>query len=126
MALLRREGRWFLQRRDPANPVLPSCWEFPGGKVEEGEMPEAALRRELKEEVGVDLRDLHPGPNFVGQVHLHTFYAEADVAPRTPLAWGWFRTDEILRLPIPPLNVALIQSLASLESEGQAGFALPI
>lgn len=126
MALLRRKGRWFLQRRDPANPVLPSCWEFPGGKAETGESLEAALRRELQEEVGLVPMDLRPGPVLDGQVRLHAFFVEADGTPTTPLAWGWFRTEEILRLPIPPLNVALVESLARLESEGQAGFAPPI
>ena len=37
LALIGHGGRWFLQRRDPGNPVLPGLWEFPGGKVEEGE-----------------------------------------------------------------------------------------
>ena len=40
LALLRRGDRWFLQRRDPANAVLPGLWEFPGGKAEAGEIAE--------------------------------------------------------------------------------------
>ena len=54
-AVLRRNGRIFVTRRLP-HQRLGGMWEFPGGKVEAGESPEAALRRELMEELGVDAR----------------------------------------------------------------------
>jgi 8-oxo-dGTP diphosphatase len=53
-AVIEREGKYLItQRRSTA--VLPGLWEFPGGKVEPGETDEAALRRELRERVGVDV-----------------------------------------------------------------------
>jgi 8-oxo-dGTP diphosphatase len=50
-ALVREEGRILMSRRRP-DQAMPDLWEFPGGKVEPGEHPEAALVRELREEVG--------------------------------------------------------------------------
>lgn len=51
-----REGRVLVSRR-PEGRALAGFWELPGGKREEGEAPEAALRRELEEELGVSAHD---------------------------------------------------------------------
>lgn len=112
LALLGRGGRWLLQRRDPANPVLPGLWEFPGGKVEPGETAEAALGRELAEEVGLRATALCALPPVPGAPHLLPFEVEAQGDPRTELAWGWFTPDEMARLPVPPANGPLIARLA--------------
>ena len=52
-ALVDQDGRILLARR-PDGAFLGGLWEFPGGKVEDGESPEAALVRELREELGID------------------------------------------------------------------------
>ena len=53
-AVIEREGRYLItQRRSAA--VLPGLWEFPGGRVEEGESDEQALKRELHERLGTDV-----------------------------------------------------------------------
>jgi mutator protein MutT len=111
LALIRRGGRCFLQRRAQDNPVLPGLWEFPGGKVEAGESLLACLRRELREEVGLVAGEVRPLPLLEGQVRLHPFLVEAEGQPRTELAWGWFKVEELGRLPIPPMNLALIEWL---------------
>lgn len=113
LGLIEREGRWFLQRRDPGNPVLPGVWEFPGGKVEAGESPSAACRRELSEELGLQAFDLQPLEPLSfsypdREVRLHPFRVTGAGEPFTLLAWGWFRPSEILRMPIPPANRALL------------------
>ncbi|MFN7959298.1 MAG: NUDIX domain-containing protein [Holophagaceae bacterium] len=118
LALLRRGDRWFLQRRDPANAVLPGLWEFPGGKVEAGETPEAALVRELREEVGLDLREARPWPVLEGAIRLHPFLVFAHGEPRTALAWGWFTASEMHRLPLPPRNADLVVRLAAADLIG--------
>jgi 8-oxo-dGTP diphosphatase len=51
--LIRRQGKVLVGRR-PEGSALPDVWEFPGGKIEAQESPEAALHRELKEELGID------------------------------------------------------------------------
>ena len=53
VALIDSEGRVLLAQR-PAGKALAGLWEFPGGKVEPSETPEAALIRELHEELGID------------------------------------------------------------------------
>ena len=52
-AFLVRSGRLLLERRPPGARVYPGCWDTPGGHVEPGETPEAALVRELEEELGI-------------------------------------------------------------------------
>ncbi|WP_257309535.1 NUDIX domain-containing protein [Geothrix fuzhouensis] len=114
LALIREEGRYFLQRRGATNPVLPGLWEFPGGKVEPSETPLAALRRELLEEVGMDLGEATALPVLEGAVRLHPFLCEGPGRPRTELAWGWFTLREMVKLPIPPANAELIRHLSRL------------
>ena len=112
LALIRRGERWFLQRRHPENPVLPGLWEFPGGKSETGEQPLETLGRELREETGLDLRSARPCTILEGTACLYPFLVEVDGDPRTDLAWGWFTIEEVRRLPVPPMNRALIEKLA--------------
>ena len=57
--LLHEDGRFLLGQR-PAGKVYAGYWEFPGGKVEPGEAPAAALARELHEELGIEVRRAHP------------------------------------------------------------------
>ena len=58
-ALVDARGRVLVQQR-PAGRSMAGLWEFPGGKIEPGETPEAALVRELREELAVEIDDLTP------------------------------------------------------------------
>ena len=111
LALIQREGRWFLQRRAKDNPVLPGLWEFPGGKIEAAESVFECLLRELGEEVGLVAGEVRPLPLIEGRVRLHPFLVHAKGEPRTELAWGWFEVAEMDRLPIPPMNQSLLTML---------------
>lgn len=57
--LIRPDGDFLLTSRPPGK-VYEGYWEFPGGKLEQGESVEAALRRELQEEIGVTIGTVHP------------------------------------------------------------------
>ena len=119
IALLRRKGRWFLQRREYSSTHLPGVWEFPGGKVETDELPEAAIRRELMEELSWTpgaLRALapisHTYPDRI--LILHPFLAEGPEFPRSPLAGGGFTALEAARLPLPEANGPILGLLDGL------------
>ena len=57
--LIQPDGQFLLTSRPPGK-VYEGCWEFPGGKLEEGESVEVALRRELQEEIGLTIGPVHP------------------------------------------------------------------
>lgn len=116
IALIHRDGLWFLQRRDPSGSVLPGLWEFPGGKIEAGESPEVALRRELAEEIDWSPRQMEPLSQLTHafperRVVLHPFRCEGGGHPATELGWGWFSPEEIRKLPIPDSNRPLLGDL---------------
>lgn len=70
--LEKEEGRYLITQRPP-RASLPLLWEFPGGRVQDGERDEAALKRELREEMGIDVA--------VGEevMHTHHEYPEYDI-----------------------------------------------
>ena len=119
LGLVQRNGRWFLQRRDPLNAVLPGRWEFPGGKAGQGESLEEALRRELSKELEWEPSSCtalapveHRYPDRPDRaVRLHPFSCEGEFVIRTRLSWGWFTLDEMRRLPIPEANRPLLERL---------------
>src|ERR1700712_2750601 len=59
-AVLQKPDGTFLLAQRPAGKVYAGYWEFPGGKVEPGEAPAAALARELHEELGIDIQRAYP------------------------------------------------------------------
>ena len=92
--------------------------EFPGGKVEEGESPLAACRREIYEEVGIGLQDWHAF-DVIGHeyddviVNLHLFHAIVPSALLNEIQqpWRWYSRDELLSLNFPKANQAMIKRL---------------
>ena len=115
VAFIRQGDRFFLQRRDPAAPVLPGLWEGPGGKLEPGETPLAGLLRELQEEVAWTPAALTALPPVVHrypgrEVELHPFLCTGSQAPRTALAWGWFTPAGMAELPTPAGNSAIFET----------------
>jgi len=122
-ALVDGEGRILLQQRAPGR-SMAGLWEFPGGKVEEGELPEAALVRELEEELGiaVEIRALLPAAfasaDNEGRHMLLLLYLcrqwRGEPRPLDAAALTWLRPDEMRALPMPPADEPLIPLLDRL------------
>ncbi len=120
VALIDPDGRVLLAQR-PAGKSLAGLWEFPGGKVEPGETPEAALIRELHEELGIDtwascLAPLtfasHSYPDF----HLLMPLFACRRWQGTPMGregqhLAWVRADRLRDYPMPPADLPLIPIL---------------
>ena len=73
VALVDADGRVLLAQR-PAGKSMAGLWEFPGGKVHEGETPEAALIRELKEELAIDVKEACLAPFTFASHRYETFH----------------------------------------------------
>ena len=122
-ALVDEEGRVLLQRRAPGR-AMAGLWEFPGGKVEEGERPEAALARELEEELGIVVETGWLSPAAFasadndGRHMLLLLYLcrkwRGEPRPLDAAALEWVRPDEMGLLPMPPADEPLIPLLARL------------
>jgi 8-oxo-dGTP diphosphatase len=122
-AILDGEGRILVQQRPPGKPMA-GLWEFPGGKVEPGEIPEAALVRELEEELGIvlDAAALVPATfasETLGERHLllllYTLRSwRGDPEPRHASALRWASTAELRELAMPPADEPLIPLIEAL------------
>jgi 8-oxo-dGTP diphosphatase len=122
-ALVDGGGRILLQQRAPSR-AMAGLWEFPGGKVEEGELPEAALVRELEEELGisVEIGALLPAAfasaDNEGRHMLLLLYLcrewRGEPRPLDAAALKWLRPDEMGALPMPPADEPLIPLLGRL------------
>lgn len=122
VAVVEHQGRVLVGRRPPGV-RLAGLWEFPGGKIEPGETPEQAARRECLEETGVAVEVTGRFPQHVerydfGSVRLH-FLACAPVppapAPREP--FQWFERRRLAELEFPAGNRPVLALLAG-ETDG--------
>jgi len=119
LVVLRDGPRWFVQRRAPKD-LLGGLWEFPGGKIEPGERPEAAARRELREETGITAGPLefrgtvrHGYSHFTVEFHV---YEGRPQRPPGTLRRGrqrWVTPSEFRRLPIPKATEKVVRLLDS-------------
>ncbi len=120
VALIDRDGRVLLTQR-PEGKAMAGLWEFPGGKVEPDETPEAALIRELHEELGIEtwrscLAPLTFASHGYDDFHLlMPLFAcrkwEGQPHAKEGQALKWVRARDIRDYPMPPADIPLIPIL---------------
>jgi 8-oxo-dGTP diphosphatase len=120
VALIDRDGRVLLAQR-PAGKAMAGLWEFPGGKLEPGETPEAALMRELDEELGIVtwgscLAPLTFASHAYSDFHLvMPLFAcrkwRGMPTPKEGQVIRWVRPAEMTRMPMPEADIPLIPIL---------------
>ncbi|MBK8095284.1 MAG: (deoxy)nucleoside triphosphate pyrophosphohydrolase [Verrucomicrobiaceae bacterium] len=119
-AILRRDDLFLLARRPPGK-RLGGLWEFPGGKVEPGELPEAALHRELAEELGCTVRVLaeFAAVDHVyewGAIRLLPFLCELAPGSTEPVAHehtelAWSALQDLENYELAPADLPVLQML---------------
>ena len=117
-AVFERDG-WFLVTRRQAGVHLQGYWEFPGGKVHDGETHEQSLRREITEELATDIRVgrtvlevRHDYPDKSVELHFYTCELIGDPAPMLGQDMRWVNREELAGLRFPPADEELIALLS--------------
>jgi len=123
VALIDVDGRVLLAER-PEGKSMAGLWEFPGGKVHDGETPEAALIRELKEELGIDVTASclapftfasHGYPEFHLLMPLYVCRKwHGSVTPREGQRLAWVRPNRLADYAMPPADKPLVAMLRDL------------
>jgi 8-oxo-dGTP diphosphatase len=119
-ALVDVDGRVLIAKR-PEGKSLAGLWEFPGGKVEAGERPEAALIRELHEELGIDVAEACLAPLTFASHAYEAFHLlmplyvcrrwKGDITAREHAELAWVRPNRLRDYPMPPADLPLIAHL---------------
>ncbi len=123
VALIDVDGRVLIAKR-PEGKQLAGLWEFPGGKVEPGERPEAALIRELREELGIEVTESCLAP-FVFASHAYESFHllmplylcrrwSGVVVAHEHAALAWVKPDKLPDYPMPPADAPLVAWLRDL------------
>ncbi|MBI3446309.1 MAG: GNAT family N-acetyltransferase [Magnetospirillum sp.] len=119
-ALVDSDGRVLMASR-PTGKSMEGLWEFPGGKIHEGETPESALVRELGEELGIDVRESCLAPVAFASHDYDTFHLlmplylvrvwKGNPAGREGQELRWVRAARLGDLPMPPADIPLVAIL---------------
>lgn len=122
-ALIDPDNRVLIAQR-PEGKSMAGLWEFPGGKIADGESPEAALVRELREELSIEVCERclapftfasHAYENFHLMMPLYLCRRwEGEISPREGQTIKWVRATKLADYPMPPADIPLIPMLRDL------------
>ena len=117
-AIIQREDKYFVARRK-AGKHLEGFWEFPGGKIEEGESPETSLQRELQEEFGVTVEvgaflgeNTHDYGSAIIRLKAYRVASSEELKESVDHDMiKWCTLDELNRLQLAPADVPLLEHI---------------
>ena len=117
-ALIKKNGKFLLCLRKPDD-HYGDLWEFPGGKIEAGETAQAAIVREMKEELGIDVRAVDLAGEFYDEddaLIIKVFLVCCDIVGGEPQAldcqdWGFFSSQEIKKLALAPADKKICKKI---------------
>jgi 8-oxo-dGTP diphosphatase len=122
-ALVDADKRVLLAQR-PEGKAMAGLWEFPGGKIEPGERPEATLIRELHEEIGITVKEACLAPLTFASYAYEDFHLlmplyicrrwDGDVIAREGQNLAWVRANKLRDYKMPPADIPLIPHLIDL------------
>jgi len=122
-ALVDRDGYVLIAQR-PEGKSMAGLWEFPGGKVDDGEKPEDALRRELFEELSIDVCESCLAPLTFASHAYEKFHLlmplylcrqwDGEVIPRENQQIAWVRANRLHKYPMPAADLPLLPTLRDL------------
>lgn len=115
IGIIQKDGKYFIQKR-PAHGLLADLWEFPGGKVENGETKKEALKRELKEELGIEIlsaQHMFDIKHFYTQfrVNLSVFICSVREYPSLNKNRKWICEKDFHHYPMPSGSARIIEKL---------------
>jgi 8-oxo-dGTP diphosphatase len=121
-AQIERDGKYLITQRKPSS-SLPLLWEFPGGRVEDGETDEQALAREVLHRLGVSVEVgqlvsfvRHPYDKYTIELHLYECrLASGQPSKRNVYDFAWVQSDEFEHYPFTPADELSVAKLLGLD-----------
>ena len=122
-ALIQRESKILIAKRSTGDENVLGKWEFPGGKVEEGETEEKAIEREIKEEFELDIKAIHFIANNVCKYPSRTIdlrlyeceYIKGEFNLHNHSEYRFVSKDEILNYDLCPADIPLAKSIKEIK-----------
>ena len=128
-AIIHHSDKFLIVQRslDPTD-LQPGLWEFPGGKVEDGESPEDCLKREMKEEFEIDVSVgeslgesvYHYRHGSIKLLAFRTYWDRGSISPKYHDDFRWVTLDEINSYDFAPADIPFVEKLRSGEIELRA------
>lgn len=123
-AIMPRDGKLFIARRPPGD-RLAAKWEFPGGKIQDSETPEACLAREMREEFNIEVTvsekvgvSVYHYPHIsIELLAYRTFWQSGEIALKAHDAFDWVQVRNLHQYDFAPADIPFVKQLRRGEIE---------